>query len=270
MEPSEYANLATFENHYWWHVGRRSIVGRQLAMLNKNHRSLRILNVGSGTGGTVQVLADHGSVLNVDRSEEAVRLMRQNGYAASQMDGRRMPLPDGQFDLVAALDVLEHIQEDDAALEEWTRLLKAGGHVLLTVPAYQWLWSGHDASLGHCRRYAAKGLQKLVRDAGLEVRKCSYAITFSFVPIVSFRFLQKLFRPRVHKSSYVELPEFLNSFFIRLLKVEAFLLEKCSFPFGTSILIVARKPAASRSDLEEAGIEIAADRGASRAAVAGA
>ncbi len=263
MESSEYINLAAFENHYWWHVGRRSIVSKQLAMLNEDHHALRILNVGSGTGGTVQLLADHGTVLNVDRSEEAVRLMRQSGYQASQMDGRRMPLPDAQFDLVAALDVLEHIPEDDVALKEWTRLLKAGGHVLLTVPAYQWLWSGHDMSLGHCRRYAAKGLQKLVRDAGLEVCKCSYAITFSFVPIVGFRFLQKLFQPRVQKSSYVELPEFLNSFFIRLLKFEALLLEKFSFPFGTSILIVARKPVIAKSDVAKAGIPI-------RAAAAGA
>jgi SAM-dependent methyltransferase len=243
MESYEYAKLAAFENRYWWHVGRRSIVERQIAKLNGNQRTLRILNVGSGTGGTVQVLAERGSVLNIDRSEEAVRLMRENGYEAFQMDGSHTPLRDGQFDLVAALDVLEHISEDDVALAEWARLLNPGGHILLTVPAYQWLWSGHDVSLGHFRRYSAKPLQKLVRAAGFEVRKCSYAITFSFFLIVVFRFCQRVFRPHVQTSSYVELPGVLNTLFIGLLRIEAFLLETCSFPFGSSILVVARKPA---------------------------
>jgi SAM-dependent methyltransferase len=265
MESSEYTKLAAFENRYWWHVGRRSIVGRQIARLNKAGRALRILNVGSGTGGTVRVFAQHGSVLNIDRSDEAVRLMRENGYEAFQMDGSRTPLRESQFDLVAALDVLEHISEDEVALEEWARLLKPGGHILLTVPAYQWLWSGHDVSLGHFRRYAAKHLQKIVRAAGFEVCKCSYAITFSFFPIVAFRFWQKLFRPHVQTSSYVELPGVLNALFIGLLRVEAFLLEMCSFPFGSSILVVARKPVTAKVQ-SQASIPAAATHSVSAAA----
>jgi SAM-dependent methyltransferase len=245
MESSEYAKLAAFENKYWWHVGRRSIVARQIAKLNRQQHQLNILNVGSGTGGTVELLAKHGKVLNIDRSEEAVRLMQQSGYEAFQMDGANPPLENDQFDLVAALDVLEHIQEDETALQEWRRLLKPGGYVLLTVPAYQWLWSGHDVSLGHFRRYSASQLEKLVRAAGLEMCKRSYAITFSFPLIVTFRLLQKLLRPAVPKSSYVELPAIINSLFIGILRIESFFLGAFNFPFGTSVLVVARKPAAA-------------------------
>jgi SAM-dependent methyltransferase len=246
MQPSEYAKLAAFENGYWWHVGRRSIVARQIENLNRERGYLHILNVGSGTGGTVQILAKHGKVLNIDQSAEAVRLMQENGFEAYQMDGKRTPLGDGQFHLVAALDVLEHIQEDAVALQEWRRVLKPGGHVVLTVPAYQWLWSGHDVSLGHCRRYTARQLRQIVRDAGFEVSKCSYAITFSFFLIVAFRFYQKLFRPDAQTSSYVKLPAILNSFFIALLRIEAFLLANFRFPFGTSILVIGRKPVAAK------------------------
>ena len=245
MELSEYAKLAAFENKYWWHVGRRSIVARQIARFCCERRDLHILNVGSGTGGTVEILAEHGKVLNIDHSGEAVRLMQENGYEALQMDGANTPLENEQFDLVAALDVLEHIQEDESALQEWGRLLKPGGYVLLTVPAYQWLWSGHDVSLGHFRRYTASGLEEVVRAAGFEMCKRSYAITFSFPLIVAFRLVQKLLRPKIQKSSYVQLPAILNSLFIRLLRVESFLLEIFNLPFGTSVLVIARKPAAA-------------------------
>jgi SAM-dependent methyltransferase len=244
MESSEYAKLAAFENKYWWHVGRRSIVARQIAKLNREKQQLKILNVGSGTGGTVEILAQHGRVLNIDQSKEAVRLMQESGYQALEMDGANTPLEKDQFDLVAALDVLEHIQDDESALREWQRLLKPGGYVLLTVPAYQWLWSGHDVSLGHFRRYTASRLEKVVRAAGFEMCKRSYAITFSFPLIAAFRICQKLFRPAVRKSSYVQLPDFLNSIFIGVLRMESFLLEIFNLPIGTSVLVIARKPAA--------------------------
>ena len=245
MELSEYAKLAAFENKYWWHVGRRSIVARQIAKLHRERHDLHILNVGSGTGGTVEVLAEHGKVLNIDQSGEAVRLMQESGYEALQMDGANTSLKNEQFDLVAALDVLEHIEQDESALREWGRLLKPGGYLLLTVPAYQWLWSGHDVSLGHFRRYTASGLEERVRAAGFAVCKRSYAITFSFPLIVAFRVLQKLLRPEIQKSSYVGLPAILNSLFIRLLRVESYLLEALNLPFGTSVLVIARKPAAT-------------------------
>src|SRR5882724_6383226 len=105
MELTEYAKLAAFENKYWWHVGRRSIVARQIVKLHRERHDLHILNVGSGTGGTVEILAEHGKVLNIDQSGEAVRLMRESGYEALQMDGANTPLENEQFDLVAALDV---------------------------------------------------------------------------------------------------------------------------------------------------------------------
>jgi len=249
MERSEYAKLAAFEERYWWHVGRRSIVSRQIANLNRAKRKLRILNVGGGTGGTVDLLTEHGSVLNIDQSEEAVCRLLRSGYQALQMDGKHTSLRDEQFDLITGLDVLEHIEEDRLALQEWHRLLKPGGHLLVTVPAYQWLWSGHDVSLGHRRRYTARRLQRKVYAAGFEACKCTYAITFTFPLIVFFRVYQKLFCPAVQKSSYIELPQIVNSFFISLLRAEAFLLQKCKFPFGTSVLLIASKPIATKRRL---------------------
>jgi ubiquinone/menaquinone biosynthesis C-methylase UbiE len=247
MEPSEYAKLAAFEETYWWHVGRRSIVARQLRKLNQH--GLSILNVGGGTGGTVNILTSYGTVLNIDQSEEAVDRLLKSGYQAMQMDGRRTSFRNEQFDLITGLDVLEHIEEDRLALQEWCRILKPGGHLMLTVPAYQWLWSGHDVSLGHCRRYTAKELKTRVHAAGFQICNCTYAITFSFPLIAAFRGYQKLFRPTVQESSYIELPRILNSFFINLLRAEGILLEKCNFPFGTSVLLIGQKPVAKKTPL---------------------
>ena len=242
MNPIEYATLAEVEESYWWHIGRRSILSGQIKELFSGRRDLTILNVGSGTGGTVSLFSDYGTVLNVDRSSEAVVYMRRKGYEALQLDATKLPFEDEHFDLIAALDVLEHIEDDGLALAEWGRLLRPGGCLVLTVPAYQWLWSGHDESLNHFRRYTAPDLRKLADETALEVHKCSYAITFSFPMVVAFRFLQKLLRPRVQRSSYVILPRWLNAFFITLLRMEAVLLRICDFPFGTSVLMVLSKP----------------------------
>jgi hypothetical protein len=126
---------------------------------------------------------------------------------------------------------------------------------LLTVPAYQWLWSGHDVSLGHFRRYTSRHLRARVKAAGFNVPKCSYAIMVSFPLIVAFRLYQRLFQPKKQASSYVELPNGLNRFFINLLRMEAVILERVNFPFGTSILLIAQKQLAGKCEAQAPTVE---------------
>lgn len=252
MKAAEYKRMAELEDYYWWHTGRKSIISRQLKRFGLP-KTARILNVGSGTGGLTPVLAQYGRVSNVDVSPHAVKHTKAKGYGETRLfDGLKLPFNGPIFDVVVATDVLEHIADDGAALQDWARVLKPGGRVILTVPAYQWLWSSHDESLKHHRRYSASEVHRKLNAAGLAVDKRTYVIVFSFPLIVGFRLLQGL-NPlkKTTQTSYVILPEPVNRLFQIILQIEARALEIISFPFGTSVLAVgtkqeqAKKPQAS-------------------------
>jgi SAM-dependent methyltransferase len=235
--------MARMEDVYWWHVGRKSIIKELLKGL-RIPTSCRIINIGCGTGGIIPTLKQFGEVENYDPSVEAVQICRERGYENTRVfDGKKLPCADESFDLAVALDVLEHIEEDASALEEWLRILKPGGRLLITVPAYQWLWSSHDEALGHYRRYTASQLHGKLNRAGFSVGKRSYAITFSFPLILGYRLLDSLRRSdRTPAASYVLLPRPINTVLTALLKLEALLLRFTNFPIGTSVVIIAKKP----------------------------
>ena len=242
MELSEYTTIAKLENTYWWHVGRKYIVAKILEQFLQNDQHYTILNIGCGTGGTVPVLSKFGRVINIDTSDEAISICRK--LAVSNLvitDGRVLPFQEESCELAVALDVLEHIENDLDALKEWNRLLKPGGKLVLTVPAYQWLWSEHDESLHHYRRYTASSLHKLLNLAGYKVDKRSYAIFSTFPLIVGYRFMRSILPKKEKSSSYVLLPSPINSLLISILKIEATILKYINMPFGTSVLIVAHK-----------------------------
>ncbi len=247
METVEYQKMFELESSYWWFVGRQDIVSQQLRRLSLNANA-SLLNVGSGTGGTVAMLERFGRVTNVDVAEEAIAFSAQQGIAVQKIEvDQPLPFTDGAYDGVIALDVLEHIEHDQVSLADWYRVLRPGGIVILTVPAYPWLWSEHDEGLHHFRRYTLSELHRKFNYAGFVVRKRSYVITFSFLLIVLYRFVHSL-RPSSREvmhhasDSYVRLPNWLNKIFILLLKLESRLLGVMNFPFGTSILMVGQKP----------------------------
>ena len=120
MQVSEYHQMQNLEDTYWWHVGRKSIVSQQLKRQFPDRTNLRILNIGCGTGGGIDVLKQFGTVYNIDVSEEAIRLAKAQGHENVQLyDGENIPFDKESFDLIVALDVLEHIKEDEAALQNW-------------------------------------------------------------------------------------------------------------------------------------------------------
>ncbi len=241
MEPIEYSRLASFEDSYWWHRGRNRIVATQLEKLLGEKRGADILNVGCGTGGSVRMLERHGSVWNVDVAEPAVHACRSRGIRnVMKVNSLRLPFPDESFDLVAALDVLEHIEEDGAALREWQRVLRPGGKVLITAPAYQWLWSEHDESLHHFRRYTAAGLHQLLNRHGFRTLKRTYAISICFPLIVGYRLLRSL-SSKKRSTSYVRVPRWINSLLAGILSLEGYLLSRRNIPFGTSVLMIGEK-----------------------------
>lgn len=237
MNIVEYEKMSKMEDEYWWHVGRLAIFDKQLEKLSAK-KKLKILNIGCGTGGTIRMLEKHGEVTNVDISEEAIKYMKEKGFPnVVKVDGIKLPFEDNTFDLVASFDVLEHIEEDVEALEEWRRVLKPRGQIIVSVPAYKWLWSQHDVSLHHHRRYTSRSLRASALAAGLKKERLSYAISFSLPLVAGFRLLNKALRRKMDaETSYVALPPRLNKAFIKLLKAESMAQKVVRFPFGTTVL----------------------------------
>lgn len=246
MEKEEYTKMAQQESNYWWYVGRIHIIRAQLKRIQDElgHKDLKILNIGSGTGGTIPMLQEFGEVFNVDVSEQALKILKSKGINnLHKIEGTKLPFKANYFDVAVAMDVLEHIKEDEQALKEWSRVIKPNGRLVITVPAYQWLWSEHDESLHHFRRYTASNLHKICNQANFKVRKRSYMIMFTFPLVVGYRLLSSIYKreSKDEKSTtHVKVPRLVNSTFVLLLRIESFLLQFISLPFGTSVLLIGR------------------------------
>lgn len=243
MKQTEYARMAEHEKNYWWHLGRLRIIETYITRAATGKKRVNVLNVGCGTGGTIDMLEQFGTVDNVDTSTDAIDFMKEHGYQrASQVSGIELIFEDKSYDIVGAFDVLEHIDDQVGALREWSRVLKDNGAIVLTVPAYAWLWSDHDVSLHHKRRYTATRLKLAAREAGLKSEKTSYAIVFSLPLIAGFRLIHKaLGRKTDSEASYVNVPNWANTMFTKLLYMEAIAHKHMPFWAGTSVVAILRK-----------------------------
>lgn len=236
--------LDRLETSYWWHIGRRAVIRSLLRAFVTFPEHARILDLGCGTGRNVALLAGFGRAFGADPSPEALAIGRRLCLADRLVGAQaeRIPFRDGAFDLVAALDLLEHLEDDLAGLLEIRRVLRPGGFLLAAVPAYRFLWSEHDEALGHRRRYVASELHQKLNATGYSVVKRSYAISFAFPLIVAFRLWRGLFPPAGPlRASYVMLPGWLNAGFAAFLSAEARLMSLMNLPIGTSIFVVARR-----------------------------
>lgn len=235
--------MAERERTYWWHLGRLRIIEAYIQQALKQKKNVKILNIGCGTGGTINMLETFGVTDNVDISDDAIKFMKQSGFKRiTKVDGIKLPFKNKSYDMVGAFDVLEHIDKQVEALKEWKRVLKDDGAIIVTVPAYQWLWTDHDVSLHHMRRYTIKRLNIAANQAGLKAEKKSYAIVFSLPLVIGFRLMNKLMHRKTDsETSYVDVPDWTNSLFSNLLYGEAKLHKKISFPAGTSVIAIFRK-----------------------------
>jgi SAM-dependent methyltransferase len=246
MERHTYAIMYEVEGTHWWFAGRRrileSFVEEIVARLNLQGRAEpRILDVGCGTGANLEMLAQFGDAEGVDVSEDALAFCRARGLTkVTHGEAERLPYADDSFDLVTALDVVEHLDDDASGLREMRRVLRPGGRALLFVPAFMWLWGVQDDVSHHRRRYTLPQLKGRVREAGFEVERATYANVTFFAPILAGRLLMRATGARPASENNINVSA-LNGVLGQLFGAERFWLRHLNFPFGVSAVCVARR-----------------------------
>jgi SAM-dependent methyltransferase len=230
------------EDRHWWYRGRRTVLDGVLAALGLPGHA-RILDAGCGSGRNMIDLARYGEVTGVELSETSVDLARARAtgevVAGSVLD---MPFPDDSFELAVSLDVIEHLEDDLAALRELRRTVTPGGALLLTVPAYQWLWSGHDEINHHHRRYTRRSLQCVAEQAGWRQVRTTYFNSLLLPVAIVLRVLERVNTKTTESSLDLWVPpEPLNWMLERPLTLEAALIKRGGrIPAGLSLLAVFR------------------------------
>lgn len=242
MEQREYSAMDELESHNWWYRGRRDVVGRLLRRHLGSQKAFRTIDIGCGTGEGAIIAKQYGPVVGVDPSDEALRLAAKKGYTSlRQSTGTDLPFASDSFDCAFMLDVLEHIENDVRALAECYRVLAPGGLLFLTVPAHQWLWSGHDEVYGHYRRYSKKELTKKIRAAGFRIVYGSFYVTTLFPFVALYRLVERMFRNK-RSSHFFPIPRVVNQFLFGIMRCESMLLAAgIRLPLGSSIVVVAKK-----------------------------
>lgn len=234
------------EEQHWWFQARRDIVFSQIQGLNLP-KEASILEIGCSGGPLQQRLRATGyqAVSGIDISETAIALAQQRGIPnVSVMDGSQLAFADSSFDLVVASDVLEHIQDETRALQEWQRVLKPNGKLLVYVPAHPSLWSRHDVANHHFRRYTSGTLRHALAATGYTLLRQSYWNFWLFFPTWLLRRWQRpTNNPAGLSSDLISLPAFANQALLRLVKAENKWLSRFNLPTGVSVFALASKPA---------------------------
>ncbi|MDD5590229.1 MAG: class I SAM-dependent methyltransferase, partial [Candidatus Portnoybacteria bacterium] len=191
MDEKLHQTYRRIEKTHWWFVGRRQLA---LEFLKKQKPGADILDFGCNAGFLVDFLRQRGwQTQGCDKSADAIAFGQAQGITGLRVsDTDVLPFPDGQFDAVFCLDVLEHLADDGIAMAEIKRVLKTGGQALITVPAFKFLWGLQDEVSHHFRRYRLKDLKKLAGQKGLKIKRASYFNFFLFLPIALARFWQKI------------------------------------------------------------------------------
>ena len=233
------------EDHHWWFVGSRRILLEMTRHVWSREGGVDVLDVGCGTGATLAQLPANCRGVGVEMERLGAQSCVARGLPGIvRARGEALPFADASFDLVFALDVLEHISDDRAAAAELMRVLRPGGTLLATVPAHPLLWSRHDVALHHERRYQREEFRTLLKGAGLRLTRLSYYNAALFLPIAFVRLAQRMLPSKEHEAkSDVSLPPaWLNAVLTRVFAWERRILRHMGLPMGVSLIAWGSRP----------------------------
>ncbi|MEO7601748.1 MAG: class I SAM-dependent methyltransferase [Sphingomicrobium sp.] len=239
MERIVYEQMAELDQQHWWYVARRAVLAALIRRTIRPPNDAAILEVGCGTGHNLAMLGEFGRVDALELDPEARKLAEKRlgkpilSAPLPELDG----VPERHYDLVAALDVIEHLADDRAAIESIARRLKPGGKLLMTVPAHQWMWSAHDVANHHQRRYSHRGLRRLFAGSSLRLEKSGFFNSLLFPLAVAERMASKL---RGKDDGDIHLPPaWLNTTLEKGFALERYAIGRVPLPPGLSLFAVA-------------------------------
>ena len=239
--PTPYDVEYRVESFHWWFVVRRKLLKSILSSIKVPVNPLT-LDIGCGTGSNLKVLSSVGlNTIGFDQSIYALNLVKTKGkFPLLAGDLSKLPIKTNSIGLIIAADILEHLEDDENGIREFYRALNKGGILVLTVPAFQFLWGIQDAVTGHKRRYSGKEIANKLRREGFDILKSSYFNFLLFFPILISRRLIRLFGLKIESENEVNSP-LINFFLTSIFSLEVYALKYFSFPFGVSVFCIAKK-----------------------------
>ena len=251
MDKQYYKEYYHLERKHWWFKARMEILESLLVkhITSSDKEELKILNVGVATGATSIMLEKYGKVTSLEYDKDCCDFLSETvGIEAVNASLTELPFENESYDVVCGFDVIEHIEDDKLAVSEIYRVLKKGGCVYLTVPAFQSLWSDHDVVNHHFRRYKMKNFVQLITNQNFEIVRKSYFNFILFPPVYLFRVVSNLVKRKKKDETagsdfdYFNNKNKLNSVLYRIFKMEKSMLKnKVNFPFGVSALVIGKK-----------------------------
>jgi SAM-dependent methyltransferase len=239
MERIVYDRMAELDERHWWYRARRDVLAALITRRIKLPNDARILEIGCGTGHNLQMLARFGGVdgIELDDAARAVAEKRVSKPIGASPLPDLTGVPDATYDLVAVLDVVEHVDEDVRSLRTIATKLRPGGKVLITVPAHQWMWSAHDVVNHHKRRYSAKSLRRLIGDAGLRIEVLSPFNSLLFPLAAGARLAGRILGKDSSDDALPSKP--VNALFETIFGLERYAIGRVPFPPGVSLVAIA-------------------------------
>jgi SAM-dependent methyltransferase len=242
MERNVYQRLDQLEGQHWWFSARRKILKSAIERFAPDRAQLRVMEAGCGTGGNLQMLSQFGKLDAFEMDAEA-RVIAKSKLPIDIKDGMlpdNIPFAKKSFDVVVAFDVIEHVEQDVASLASLSEQLAPGGCLIMTVPALPWLWSKHDETHHHFRRYTRKILKDTLLKAGLQPIRISYFNTLLFPAIAGVRLVRKALG--ITETADDKMPsERTNSLLKMIFGFESNFVGRINLPIGVSLMAVARK-----------------------------
>jgi SAM-dependent methyltransferase len=239
MERIVYDRMAELDERHWWYRARRDVLAALITRRIALPPDARILEIGCGTGHNLQMLARFGAVdgIELDDAARAVAEKRVGKPIGASPLPDLTGVPDATYDLVAVLDVIEHVDEDVRSLRTIATKLRPGGKVLITVPAHQWMWSAHDVVNHHKRRYSAKSLRRLIGDAGLRIEVLSPFNSLLFPLAAGARLAGRILGKDSSDDALPSKP--VNALFETIFGLERYAIGRVPFPPGVSLVAIA-------------------------------
>lgn len=241
MESYLYQDLYELEDKHWWHQAKRDRVMSLIQQLCKRKKPV-IADIGCGTGKNVETFNSIGTAWGVDPSKDAITFCKKRKLKNLKLGTiEKTGFKDSSLDIVTILDVLEHIDDENRAIKELKRILKKDGMLVLTVPAFSWLWSQWDVVLHHKRRYTTQEVTALLEKHGFVIKKISYMYPWLVIPALLVRFIKSKQKSDTYVSDFQLSNPLVNSVMNFVTGIEQKLLNIMNFPFGTSVICVAYK-----------------------------